>query len=158
MRHYFSDRLQAAGSVSTSPERAGLAISRLELPTVVCVGFSHFFSPAEGIFSGAVRTTVSLFDRIERRNEHTTTATQNKQTIKARGSLCLQEEQKQREAYTRCVCEGLVTLSLGRRLCSQPTPPFRQRLVRYVRVLAVVRDRFLAHKATNLELLHVQAK
>jgi hypothetical protein len=37
-------RKQTSGSVSTSPERAGLALSRLELPTVVCAGFSHSLS------------------------------------------------------------------------------------------------------------------
>jgi hypothetical protein len=57
---FLSARKQTSGSVSTSPERAGLALSRLELPTVVCAGLSHSLSRTEGILSGAVRTTLSL--------------------------------------------------------------------------------------------------
>ena len=38
--------------------------------------FSFFLSRTKGIPSGAARTTVPLFDRIDHKNEHTTTATQ----------------------------------------------------------------------------------
>ena len=57
---FWSDQKQAAGLVSTSPERTGLALSRLELPAVVCAGFSRSLSRTERFLLGAARTTVSI--------------------------------------------------------------------------------------------------
>ena len=78
-------RRKVAGSVWTSSERTGLALSRLELPTVVCAGFSHSLSRTERILLGAVRTTVSLFiDRIDHKKKHTKTATQKQKNTRER--------------------------------------------------------------------------